>query len=222
MKRWLLLIAFTGILGTSYAQVAQEPRIEVNGVGELEVEPDEIFLNIVLSESEVSKRDVADLERDLKKVLKSEDVSLANLEVESAQSGYKDRWWGGKKIHVSKSYRLKLKNVNEVDGVISELKGKGISHVRVTHAQHSQIEKLELQAKIMALKNAKSKAEALAKAVDQEVGAAILIQERQSYGPRRYNAVMMKEGGAVDPNEEALTFRKLKIRMEVYANFRLL
>lgn len=159
-------------------------KIEVHGLAERTVTPDEIHLRITLKEykSGSEKVDINRLEKNLVDALKKLKIDEANLTVDNIY-GYNWNWKKRKaEEHLAtKSFRLKLGDVKMVNDLIGLLDPEGINNMNVVKVTHSKIKEIRHELKAEALKAAKSKAEYLLNSIGETLGPAIEIQE-MNYG----------------------------------------
>ncbi len=204
--------------------------IEVNGQAEMEVTPNEIYLKILLDEKDLkSKDDLQKTERTMIRELEEIGIDVSeNLSVRDMMSNFRNYWIIGSTINTAKEYQLKVDKASTAGHVFRELASLGIANVSIERVDHSEIEKFRQEVKINAIKAAKKKAEALAGAIDQEIGKAIYIQE-MNFGvimPRtaRAEANIMVRGYAVedDASMPEIDFEKIKLEYSIQVRFELL
>lgn len=203
------------------------PYIEVTGEGELEVMPDEIYLQFTLKErvDGRTKTDIDKQESELKKKLKAAGFDLSNLSLADASSDYVVVKRKNKDVLASKNYEMKISTTAELAnllGVLDEVKAENTTIDRV---DHSKMEELKKEVKIMAVKNAKEKADYLLGALDQKAGKVLFIQERETYVQpfvRKTMAFSMVQNEAADMSpapEDGIDFQKIKLNYKVFARF---
>lgn len=230
-----LLIAVLFLLPSLYT-FGQEGKnfidqnyIEVTGVGELEVTPNEIYLEITIREQDnKAKESLEELEKKMLKKLEELGIDTKEqLSVLEFASDFKSRIFG-QNIYTSKSYELKLKESRQVPKVFIELESIGISNIQITKVDHSEIDQFKKEVKIEAIKNAKEKAGYLMEAIGQEAGRALYVQEF-NYGvfpyaqEARYDmaASRVKVRGAAGDVPD-LEFEKIKLKHQVLVRFEIM
>lgn len=233
MKRFIVFMSCLCCgLVTMVAQNPYEhlPYVEVRGESELEIVPDEIYLNILIQESDAKtkKIKVEQVEKNMYDVLKRIGIDTNNLMVKDQSSEFRNSLLRTQQIETSKQYSLKLASAMEVAQVFQKLEGIGISNINIEKVNHSKMSQYEQEVKINAAKNAKEKAMGLAQAVGQEIGKALFIQELSSnYGTPLYRSAggLMKTATMNDSfSEEAavnIEFEKIKLEYRVFARFEL-
>lgn len=230
MKR-ILLFAFATVLFTAIkAQQTTGPRlINVQAVAEMEIVPDEIWVQVQLQEYDkkgsgkigIEKISNAFLAQMKKLGLTEKEVSLQNA------SGYDNYWQWYKRnkqktpdMKASISYLLKLNSVKQMEQVVAALDDEATKNFYIQKKTHSKIETLRNELKLQALKNAKEKATLLASAVDAKVGSVWSINEptENNYQPQM---IYRMEKAMADASEPAIDvdFNKIKIRFEAPVSF---
>lgn len=234
MKK-VLFPLFLSLCMTSFAQPGNknfidQPYIEVSGQAEMEVTPDEIYLKILLDEKDLkSKEDLQKTERNMIRKLEEIGIDVSkDLSVKDMISNFRNYWIVGTTINTAKEYQLKVKNASTAGKVFRELASVGIANISIESVDHSEIEKFRQEVKINAIKAAKTKAGALAEAIDQEIGKAIYVQE-MNFGvimPRtaRAEANIMVRGYATedDASMPEIDFEKIKLEYTIQVRFELL
>jgi len=203
------------------------PYIEITGEGEMEVMPDEIYLQFSLQEryDGRTKSDLNKLESEMKRKLASAGFDLNKLSLADASSDYVKIKRRKKDVLASKDYQMQIETTDELAklwDILDELKAE---NAFISRVDHSQMEELKKEVKIMAVKNAKEKADYLLNALDQQTGKILFLQERESYIQpyvRKTMAAMstMNESADSTPvTEQELGFQKIKLNYKVFARF---
>lgn len=222
MKKYIivLIVIVFGSLNSLFAQInyPEVPYIEVTGVAEKEVLPDEIYLSITIDE-EKSKQTLVVLEKKLQKAVSDLGIDLKNLSVVDAYSDLDEGFWSDK-IRSKKSYQLKVSTAKETAMVIRELNSQGIAMVRLQRVDHSQIEKFKLEIKVEAIKIARAKASVLLEALDCKVGKPLRVIERDNYyQPMVRNYAMKSEAATMGDSFPDIDFKKITLKYSVEARF---
>jgi len=221
----IALIACTSLAG--FAQSADLRRkVEVNGSAEIEITPDEIFIGISLKEymKDAKKKVTIDvLEKQLQAAVIKAGIAKEDFMINDVSS-YTNYWEKKKDANflASKQYRIKMKDLNKLDQIISNVDPKGIAYTNIESYSHSKIEEYKRDLKVKALKNARDKALSLVEAIGEKLGGALLIQDYnnestvqpQMYKTMRANAVMSDEAAMPD-----IDFKKIKLNYTVNAVF---
>ena len=216
----LLAVVFTLPL---FAQ-QHENYIQVNGLSEIEVTPNQIYLSITLDESDTKGRQAIELQRrQMVSTLKTLGIDTEkNLTMEDMSSSYYKR--GGSLSRAN--YQLLLSSSEQVLKVYDALAELGISDVNIVRVSHTDIEQLKSKCRKEAMINAKTVATELAEAVGQTIGACVYIYDaNRGVSPTYYNdRVMMRTvaktaNEVATPEEEVVEFKKIKLNYSVSAKF---
>ena len=203
------------------------PYIEVTGEGEMEIIPDEIYLQFTLKEryDGKDKINIEDLEKKLKQKLRSSGIDLEKLSIADADADFVTIKRKKKDVLASKDYVLKVSSTSELAKVWEVLDDVDVANAFIKQVDHSKMDEYEKEVKIKAVKNAKEKAAYLLNAVGQQVGKALFIQERENYNPvymprTKQNFAMLVEADGVEAAQEPeLSFQKIKLNYKVFARF---
>jgi uncharacterized protein len=206
-------------------------KIEVTGMAELEVIPDEIYFSISLREyfkDEKSQRDkvaLDALEKQLLDALKSASMPRENLSV-SGVSGYRE-WNGRKKPQIflaSKQYQLKISNLQNINELMARVDDRGVEYVNIARVEHSQKSQFRKEVKINALKAAKEKAAYLLESIASSLGEPLEIKELEDnyYAPAvaQYSNMRMMASDVATP-ETPLEYQKIKFSYRMQAVFKI-
>ncbi|MFN4915039.1 MAG: SIMPL domain-containing protein [Sphingomonadales bacterium] len=205
----------------------EKPYIEVNGNGEMEVTPDEIFVAITILERSTNKKTISveEQEQNLKNALKNLKVDLKNLSLAGADADLVRIEWRKKGVITQKQYSLKLGNATILGQVFTELDKLEITDAYVSHVQHSKIDSLRKVVKIMAIKSAKNKADYLLAAIGEKTGKALIVRENDPYYPQPVwtmaNARMdkMESTSSNETYTDPIDFKKIKVTSSIYVKF---
>jgi len=202
--------------------------IEVNGNAKMEIIPDEIYLNINLSERDTkNKESVDNLEKKMLSTLKQIGINLEKqVSIQDFTSNFHKYFLKKKDILKSKDYQVIVHDTKTLSNLFSSLEKIGISNINIEKVDHSKIEDFKLEVKLKAIKDAKDKAKALTAAIDQEVGKAIYINEGSynMYKSRPQDKRMMVRGMATMNMEEAapqIEFQKIELENRIMVRFEL-
>jgi uncharacterized protein YggE len=228
MKKMMILFACMMTTLWTFAQgeknFLDQNYIEVNGKAEMEVTPDLIYLGITINERDSkNKTPIAESEKQMIDKLKSLGIDVGkDLLIKDLASTFKFNLISKTEILLSKEYQLLVRNGNLAAKVFLELEKVGISNVRVERLDHSRMDEFRKEVKINAMKAAKEKAGALAKAIDQSIGRALYIQELdyQLYNAQA-NMTMRAANYDMDYKVPDLDFEKLKLEYSILARFEL-
>ncbi|WP_421919768.1 SIMPL domain-containing protein [Marinifilum sp.] len=231
MKRSIviLLVMFIGLNLSAQNQknFIDQNYIEVKGVAELEVVPNEIYVNIVLDEKDTkNKESIEQLEQKMFAALERAGIDIEKqLSVSDFSSNLKYHFFKGSNVLKSKKFELLVNDSHTLAKVYIELEKIRISNVNILRVDHSEIEKYRKQVKINAIKAGKEKAEALTEAIGEKIGKAIYINENSSHVRNDYANTAFKIRGSSSLAKmyvPKLDFQKIKLEYSVHLRFKIL
>lgn len=227
------LIVILTVMMTIVAVQAQDkviqPQISVSGEGKIKVVPDEAVISIAVEtkgeeSAKVKKENDVVVDKVLK-YLKSTKINPKDIKTERV-SLYPSYDYNKKKNYymATQTISITLRDLSTYDVLMDELVKAGVNRVNGVNFQSSEIEKLKSEARVMAVADAKKKAEDFANALGQKVGKAIVITDNSSpiYNPPYYRAnVMMMEAKADGGSGETLSVGEIEINTFVNITFAL-
>jgi len=238
IAKLIFLTIFTSISFINYGQVNMPtkdeiPIIEVMGTAELEIIPDEIFISIIIREKYVNrtKVNIEEQEEKLKSALKSIGVDLTNLFIADVNADYVRVRWQKKDVLTQKDYTLKVADAKTLGLVFQELEKLEINDAFISRINHTKIDSLKKEVKIMAIKAAKEKADYLLDAIGEKTGKALWIKEndiptilknmpgvfpKTSVSGRNIHQV---DGVKIINENDEIEFQKIKLNSSIYAKF---
>jgi uncharacterized protein YggE len=193
------------------------PFIEVVGNATKEIEPDQIFVSITLTEKSIDnkKYSIELQEEKLNQLLNKLNIDLKNLTLSDLNSQIikdKKNEIGFKQ---SKEYILRLKSADEVSKVFKELFDSNIKEADVIKTQHSNILEYIKQVRIDALKAAKQKAEYLLEAIGNKIDQPLEIieQNRNSDDFNYYRGNVFSRKEIAEQTISSSEFKKIVINI---------
>lgn len=227
------LIVILTVMMTIVAVQAQDkviqPQVSVSGEGKIKVVPDEAVISIAVEtkgeeSAKVKKENDVVVDKVLK-YLKSTKINPKDIKTERV-SLYPSYDYNKKKNYymATQTISITLRDLSTYDVLMDELVKAGVNRVNGVTFQSSEIEKLKSEARVMAVADAKKKAEDFANALGQKVGKAIVITDNSSpiYNPPYYRAnVMMMEAKADGGSGETLSVGEIEINTFVNITFAL-
>jgi len=232
--RQLILLGFALMMTQfSFAQAGtknfiDQNYIEVNGKAKIEVVPDQIYLNINLSERDTKNKESVDkLEKEMLNTLTKIGLDIEKqVSVVDFTSNFQTYFLKKKDIMKSKVYQVIVHDTKTLSMLYRSLEEIGISNINIQKVEHSKIEDLKLELKVKAIKSAKTKAKTLTAALDQEIGKAIYINESSysTYQARPQAKRMMIRGVSnLEMADEApqIEFEKIKLECQIMVRFEL-
>ena len=233
MKK-LIFIGFAILLTlSSFAQngtknFIDQNYIELTGKSEMEIIPDEIYLNIDLREKDTkNKESISQLETKMFKALKKIGINLEKqIKVLDFTSNFQSYWLKKKDVMKSKSFQVLVHDTKTLSNLFAALEKVDISNINIVKVDHSKMKEFKKEVKIRAIKNAKENAEALAEAIGQEAGRAIYIGQGYSNQIQtlpRSKSIMIRGMASMDVEKAApqLEFKKIKLEHKIMVRFEL-
>ena len=227
------LIILLAAAATIPAQERPEPpHVTVAGEAELNVAPDEVRFDVTLQhfgkELKAAKTQTDERLKGLIALAKKHGVAESDtqtdyVKVEPRFKGNDDSkaflgYW------VRKDLVFTLRDVTRAEGLLSEVLDYGVWRINSISFSTSQMRKHRDQARAQAMKAAQEKAAALANAVGQRIGKAIVIEEetpnRGSTPNFASNSVSYDRSDSTD-SEGTLALGLIKVSARVTVKFEL-
>lgn len=218
------------LLSGAFAAVAQknfidQNYIEVSGYNKMEVEPNMIFINFQIKETDTKGRvSVAQMEHNIIRELEKAGIDVGKqLTINDMTSEFVKYILRRQEIMQSKSYTVEVSSAAQAGKVFVALENAGLSNATIGRVDHSAIDSLRLVSKVEAVKAAKVKADALAKAVNRKTGNAIYIQDVERIF-RAFSGNIMAKAVSYDSVEESMPsieFQKIPVESNVTVYFSL-
>jgi uncharacterized protein len=231
LRNAFLLISLTitsFVYGQAKTDMEEKPYIIVTGTAEQEIVPDEIYISITIREKYENKEKISiEVQEDkLKTALKEINIDLKNLFLSDANADYVKVKWKTKDVLTKKEFILKVTNATTVGEVFQQLEKIAITDADVAKVNHSKIDSLKKEVRIMAIKAAKAKADYLLAAIGEQTGKPLVVQENDNAnhemsmlnvrGSRSFDKEYYVDGQKV--NDE-IQFQKIKIQSSIYVKF---
>ncbi len=237
MKQMMFALAASLLSLTAFAQERNPyPRtITVSGSAEMEVTPDEIYVQVYLKEYEKKgggKIGIDKIRQDFLTAVRTLGLPDTAVTVSRYDANNYNPWWRKKnkkeELYASITYQVTLRNTAQIDRLVDLLDDNATQNFYISRTSHSKLEEFRRNLKIQAVKAAKEKAQYLAGAVDEKVGVAVTINEpgeyyQPYYGDMAASNMRMKAEVAQSaaPEQPQADFKKMKMRYEVTVVFEL-
>ncbi len=229
----LFIFCFSISLKSQNTLENNKPFIEVTGIGETEVVPDEIYITITLMERPENreKLSIEKQEESLKQAVKELGIELTNLTLSEAYADFRKIKTLKKDVIISKSYVLKINTAALLGRVYAKLDKINAYDAYISKVTHSKIIQLTKENRIKALKAAKEKIDYLLTSVGQQPGAALQISETGNdvFQPFQNNYRMAAKsvsnmGGTYldDSADSEIEFKKIKITSSFLVKYEIL
>lgn len=169
-----LLIGFFMAASFVNAQEIKKNAIEVTGIAEMEVEPDEIIFNVGIKGD--NKNQLADNEKLLFETLKNNGVKNEDIKFKSMYQNIYS------KIKMfTKNFQFKVNKKTDMSGLFEGLNQKWVNNINIAEIKNTKIADFRKTVKINALRAAKEKAEYLLESIGKKVGSPLEITEIEDY-----------------------------------------
>jgi uncharacterized protein YggE len=177
----IIIILF--LSSTLFSQTIKDnnPFIEVTGRAELEISPDEIYLDIRLKERMKNGKKISleVLENSLKRELEAIKIPKTNLFISDINSVISKTGWWSEEILSTGKYSLKITSPQKLKKVFEIFKKLKITDSKITKATHSKLTEFKKKNRISAIKSAKEKANYLLKAINANIGNPLKVNETE-------------------------------------------
>ncbi len=217
----------------NYYNTVEQRKIEVTGSAEMEVIPDEIYVNITVQEytdNNKKKVDINEVRKQFLTATEKAGIAKENISIQGMNGYDRSGWyWQRKKKNApdfiaTSTYIIKFSSGEQIEKLMSLLDDRSTQNMNVGETTHSNIIELRKKVKIEALQAAKAKAEYLCASIGEKAGKVLLIKEMDGNNymqPVMMEQRMMKSNMAMDGGFEpsGLEFQKMTIRMEIQAQF---
>ena len=223
-----LCIATTLMGFTQSKNFIDQPYLETTAKADSLVEPDRIYLSILIQEKEDRDRtSVEKQEREMASALEELGIDLKKqLKIEDLASNYKKYFLRKKSVLKSKNYELVVYDGLTASKVLVHLEAKGISNVRLIKTAYSKTEALKLILRSKAILKAQTQANFLIKPLGQALDKAIYISDKyysNNYYPQKMNRMKVAyDSVGVLEKPMDLEFSGIKIESEVVVRFSIL
>ncbi len=172
--RHFLLIGLFVFGSMINAQETKKNFIEVTGVAEMEVEPDEILFNIGFKGD--NKNQLADNEKQLFEILKNNGVKNEDIKFKSMYQNI----YSKTKIF-TKNLQFKVTKKTDMGNLFENLNQKWITSINIDEIRNTKIADYRKTVKINALKAAKEKEDYLLESMAKKTGNPLEIVEIEDY-----------------------------------------
>ena len=226
MKKALLVLAILFITVSQAQEVKQIPQIIVNGEGKVKVVPDQAAIAVTVetkgnNAKDVKKQNDEKIEAVLKFIKK---MNLAPEDFKTKRVSLNPQYDYEKKKHsynATQTIEILLKDLSKYDELMEGLVGEGINRIDNVVFQSSKLAQHQSEARKLAMKDAKLKAEDYVSVLGQKIGKAITISDNsQTYYPQPvYGAMKTMAMDAEAAPRETLAIGEINITANVSVSF---
>ncbi|TDS14924.1 SIMPL domain-containing protein [Sphingobacterium paludis] len=235
----LLALCMVTIASAQNSNYEFSRKVSTRGYAEREVTPDIVYLSISLREYFVDgnskkKVDIETLEKQLYNAALAIGVKKEDFTIQNVYSyNYDTKKKGNNELLQAKQYRLKISNLNGLNGMMDKVDPKGVQSTSINGYDHSQKRQIEKELKVAAVQDARANAEIIATATGDKIGKVLAINDNSSFGwndimpsPRAYSMakVQMESADMAGGMEQSLdiSVRPIKLICNIDGIFELL
>ncbi|MBB4802380.1 uncharacterized protein YggE [Flavobacterium nitrogenifigens] len=226
MKKLVLFLTIM-FMTMSYGQeIKQIPLINVNGEGKVKVTPDQVCISATVETKGNNAKDVKkqnDEKMDaVLKFIKKMNIPTANFKTKQValnpQYDYEKKKTS---YNATQTVEIVVKDLSKYDELMEGLVQQGINRIDRVTFESSKETQLQVEARKLAMKDAKAKAEDYVSVLGQKVGKAFTISDNtQVYHPQPvYAAMRMKEADSMGASNETLAIGEIEITANVSVSF---
>ena len=226
MKKALLILSVL-FISMSYGQeVKQVPQINVSGEGKVKVIPDQATIAVTVetkgnNAKDVKKQNDEKIDAVLKFIKK---MNLAPADYKTQRVSLNPQYDYEKKKHsynATQTIEILLRDLSKYDELMEGLVNEGINRIDNVTFQSSKLAQYQSEARKLAMKEAKLKAEDYVSVLGQKVGRAMTISDNsQTYYPQpMYAAMKTMERSDADTPRETLAVGEINITANVSVSF---
>ncbi len=219
----LILLVFLTTISQAQ-ELKQIPSINVTGEGKIKTTPDQASISISLETKGTVANDVKK-ENDIKMDAVIKFIKKANIAKEDYQTlrvSLNPNYDYDKKKHnylASQTIQILLKDLSKYDNLMSGLVELGVNKIDNVEFKSSKFVQLQSEARKLAIKDAKVKAEDFVSELGQKVGKAIIISDNsQNYTPQPRYAMMKSMAVSSDEAAPRETLAEGEIEITVNVN----
>ncbi|WP_029273610.1 SIMPL domain-containing protein [Flavobacterium sp. KJJ] len=226
MKKLVLFLTIM-FMTMSYGQETKQiPQINVNGEGKVKIAPDQVSISATVetkgnNAKDVKKQNDEKMDAVLKFIKK---MNIPATDFRTKQVALNPQYDYEKKktsYNATQTVEILLKDLSKYDELMEGLVQQGINRLDNVSFESSKLLQYQSEARKLAIKDAKAKAEDYVSVLGQKVGKAITISDNsQVYHPQpMYAAMRMKESADAAPANETLAIGEIEITANVSVSF---
>jgi len=227
MKKVFLILILLIVTVSQAQEVKPIPQISVSGEGKVKAVPDQAFISVTVetkgnNATSVKKQNDETIEKVIQFIKK---IKLPKEDVQTKRISLNPQYDYEKKKHnynATQTLEILLKDLAQYDVLMEGLVDAGINRINTVEFKTSQLTQYQSEARKLAMKEAKQKAEDYVSVLAQKIGKALTISDNsQAYYPQpMYERKMMVSAmsdGAVQ--RETLAIGEITIVANVSVSF---
>jgi uncharacterized protein YggE len=227
MKKALLILGILFVTMSNAQEHKQVPMINVSGEGKVKIAPDQALISISIETKGTKAVDVKQ-ENDKKmdailKFIKKSNIAAEDFRTQRISLNPNYDYEKKKYSYIAtQSVEILLKDLSKYDTLMEGLVNEGINRIDNVEFKSSKLLQLQSDARKLAIKDAKAKAEDFVSVLGQKVGKAIVISDNsQTYNPqpRMYAMKSMSMDKLESAPRETLAIGEIEIIANVSVSF---
>ena len=225
MKKAFLIIVFFSFIASQAQELRASPQISISGEGKIKVVPDQVFISIAVetkgtNATDVKKQNDVTIEKVLQFITKfkvpKSDVQTKSISL-NPQYDYEKK---KRNYNATQTIEILLKNITQYDSLMEGLVDAGINRINGVEFKTSKLIEYQSEARKLAMKEAKSKAEDYVSVLGQKVGKAVTITDNtQNYYPQPMYALKSMALDQAEAPRETLAIGEIIISASVNVSF---
>ena len=225
MKKAFLIIVFFSFIASQAQELRASPQISISGEGKIKVVPDQVFISIAVetkgtNATDVKKQNDVTIEKVLQFITKfkvpKSDVQTKSISL-NPQYDYEKK---KRNYNATQTIEILLKNIMQYDSLMEGLVDAGINRINGVEFKTSKLIEYQSEARKLAMKEAKSKAEDYVSVLGQKVGKAVTITDNtQNYYPQPMYALKSMALDQAEAPRETLAIGEIIISASVNVSF---
>lgn len=227
MKKALLILGILFVTMSNAQEHKQVPMINVSGEGKVKIAPDQALISISI-ETKGTKAVEVKQENDKKmdailKFIKKSNIAAEDFQTQRISLNPNYDYEKKKYSYIAtQTVEILLKDLSKYDTLMEGLVNEGINRIDNVEFKSSKLLQLQSDARKLAIKDAKAKAEDFVSVLGQKVGKAIVISDNsQTYNPqpRMYAMKSMSMDKLESAPRETLAIGEIEIIANVSVSF---
>lgn len=228
MKKSILFFFCLFTILAQSQEIKPIPQVSVTGEGKIKVVPDQVTILATVETKGTNAKDVKKQnDQQMETVLKLvKSMDLAPADYKTKRVSLNPQYDYEKKKHnynATQTIEILLRDLSKYDELMEGLVDKGINRIDNVTFQSSKLTQHQSDARKLAMKEAKMKAEEYVSVLGQKVGAAITITDNsQPYYPQPVFAMksMGMEADSASPRQ-TMAMGEIEITANVSVSFKL-
>ncbi|WP_456314412.1 SIMPL domain-containing protein [Pseudomonas shirazensis] len=226
MKKLVLFLTIAFITMSYGQEIKQIPLININGEGKVKIAPDQVSISATVetkgnNAKDVKKQNDEKMDAVLKFIKK---MNIPTADFRTKQVALNPQYDQEKKkttYNAVQTVQILVKDLSKYDELMEGLVQQGINRLDNVSFESSKLAQYQSEARKIAMKDAKLKAEDYVSVLGQKVGKAFVISDNsQIYHPQpMYAAMRMKEADTAGSSNETLAIGEIEITANVSVSF---